>query len=254
MWSYVQYRTIGRDIERAWANRKSQPPTTALIKSAGALTCQKNPQSSAAKTENDVLKAAYDDNVPERQNDDERQFGTTGDRENQIVVKLTQETDVFDPRNWSLLSRSKNVAILALLIFAQAWAGAADSMANSAASAEFHTSRVIQNLSTTMYLFGVGSGCLVVGPLSETIGRNPTYLISTLCFLFFVLGSALAKSFGGFITCRYLTGLSSSATLGINGASVKDQFRPVKRAFVFPLIAWANVTRESLEPKPVLSH
>ena len=245
---------MGRDVERAWTNRKNQSPATALIRSAGATTCRKISQSPSTETKNDVLEAAYDDNVPKQQTDDERQFGTTGDRQNQIVVKLTDETDIFDPRNWSLLSRSKNMAILALLIFVEAWAGAADSMANSAASAEFHQSRVIENLSTTMYLFGVGSGCMFVGPLSETVGRNPVYLASTLCFLFFVLGSALAKTFGGFVTCRYLVGLSSSGTLGINGASVKDQFRPVKRAFVFPLIAWVNVARESPEPKPILSH
>ncbi len=56
-----------------------------------------------------------------------------------------------------------------------------------------------------------------------------------------VLGSALTSNFAGFLVCRYLTGLFSSATLSINGASVRDQFRPVKRAFVFPVIAWANI-------------
>lgn len=35
----------------------------------------------------------------------------------------------------------------------------------------------------------------------------------------------------------------SSATLGINGASVSDMFRPVKRAGWFSMIAWANVAR-----------
>lgn len=95
-----------------------------------------------------------------------------------------------------------------------------------------------------MYLFGVGSGCLFVGPLSESIGRNPTYLISTFCYLLFVLGSALSESFASHIVCRYFIGVSSSGTLATNGASVKDMFRPVKRAFVFPVIAWANVVRK----------
>jgi hypothetical protein len=36
-------------------------------------------------------------------------------------------------------------------------------------------------------------------------------------------------------------GLFASATLAINGSSVGDQFRPVKRTFVFPIVAWANV-------------
>jgi hypothetical protein len=82
-----------------------------------------------------------------------------------------------------------------------------------------------------MYLFGIGSGCLIVGPLSETVGRNPVYLGMTFGYLFFVV-------------CRFLVGLFASGPMGINGASVKDQFRPVKRAFVFPVVAWVNVVRE----------
>jgi MFS family permease len=92
-----------------------------------------------------------------------------------------------------------------------------------------------------MYLVGIGAGCLAVGPLSESKGRNPVYLVATFCYLFFVLGCALTMTFGGQIVCRFFTGFFASGTLGINGASVRDQFRPVKRSFVFPVIAWANV-------------
>jgi MFS family permease len=114
-------------------------------------------------------------------------------------------------------------------------------MANTAASKEFGVGKIAENLSTAMYLFGVGAGSLFIGPLSETVGRNPTYLVSTLIYMLFVLGSALTPSFGGQIICRFFVGLFSSATLAVNGSSVRDQFRPVKRAFVFPVIAWANV-------------
>jgi MFS family permease len=64
--------------------------------------------------------------------------------------------------------------------------------------------------------------------------------------MFFVLGAALAPTFGGRIVCRFFIGLFASPTLSINGASVRDQFRPVKRAFVFPIIAWANVAGKRL--------
>ncbi|KAF3159386.1 hypothetical protein TWF788_003795 [Orbilia oligospora] len=165
-----------------------------------------------------------------------------------LKIEVNSHDDPITPKNWPLLSRSKNIAILALLIAVQAWAGAAESMANTSASQEFGVSKEAETLSTAMYLFGIGSGCLFVGPLSETVGRNPVYLTSTFCFLFFVLGTALTKSFGGQIVCRYFVGLFSSGTLGINGASVRDQFRPVKRAFVFPVIAWANVVPPTLAP------
>lgn len=157
------------------------------------------------------------------------------------TVGSTDDDDPFNPKNWPLLDRCKNIAILTLLIFVQAWAGSSVSMANLTISKEFHVSQVAENMSTAMYLFGIGSGSLFVGPLSETVGRNPTYLGGTFCYLLFVLGCALAPNFGAQIVCRYFVGLCASATLAINGGSVRDQFRPVKRSGVFPVIAWANV-------------
>ncbi|KAL7940069.1 MFS general substrate transporter [Trichoderma barbatum] len=147
----------------------------------------------------------------------------------------------LNPQNWLLISRCKNLAILAFLIFVQGWAGASESMENLVASSTFHVSQATESLDTAVYLFGVGIGAPFAGPLSETVGRNPVYLSATFCYLFFVLGSAMATTFAGRIACRFFVGLFSSATLSINGSSVRDQFRDVKRAFVFPIIAWVNV-------------
>jgi DHA1 family multidrug resistance protein-like MFS transporter len=163
--------------------------------------------------------------------------------EDRIFVRISRDDDPLDPHNWPLLSRCKNIGMLSLLIFVQAWADAAESMANTQASQAFHVGKTTETLSTAMYLFGVGSGSLFAGSMSETVGRNPTYLVSTFCYLFFVAGSALTLTFSGQVVCRYFVGLFSSATLAINGSSVQDQFRPVKRAFIFPIIAWANVAR-----------
>ncbi|KAI5456783.1 major facilitator superfamily domain-containing protein [Mariannaea sp. PMI_226] len=158
------------------------------------------------------------------------------------------DNDPLNPLNWTVLERAKNIFILCLLVFTQAWAGAAESMGNMAASQEFHVSQVAETLATAVYLFGVGTGALFIGPISETVGRNPTYLVPTFCYLCFILGSALTPTFGGQLVCRYFAGLSASATLTINAASVNDQFRPVKRALVFPIVAWANVAAPVIAP------
>lgn len=231
MWSVHQYRRIGKEVEREWR-------TGRVSHRHGAE------RSSPREVEQSVPKFRSQD-TESSDNTESQSTQRLSTKEDRILVNTRSDEDPFDPRNWPLVSRAKNIAILSLLIFGQAWAGASDSQTNSVASKYYHVSPVAENLATAMYLFGIGSGCLFVGPLSESIGRNPTYLISTLCYLFFVLGSALSKTFASHVVCRYLIGLSSSATLGINGASVRDQFRPVKRAFVFPVIAWANVVRKS---------
>ena len=204
MWSYVQYRRLGAEAAREpAAQRENKKATGDVDLEAKSSTEIKSP----------------------------------GD----FVIRATDDDDPLNPRNWPLSSRTKNIAILSLLIFVQAWAGADASMANSMASKELGVSSAAENAYTAAYLFGIGSGALFAGPLSETVGRNPTYLASTFCFLLFVLGSALSRTLASQVVCRFFVGLFSSATLAINGASVRDQFRPVKRAFVFPVIAWANV-------------
>jgi hypothetical protein len=239
MWSFRQYRTIGKQVEREW-RQKTRQNTTAITSPDIENGELKQPESPTHPRE------AQSQSQSQGHEEEKSISNADSTADNEIIVECMTDDDPFDPRNWPLLSRAKNIAILCLLIFVQAWVGASESMANSQASKEFHVSQTAENLSTAMYLFGIGSGCLFVGPLSETIGRNPTYLTSTFGYLFFVLGTALVKNFAGQIVCRYFVGLFSSATLGINGASVRDQFRPVKRAFVFPVIAWANVVRKYL--------
>ncbi|OJJ48010.1 hypothetical protein ASPZODRAFT_15457 [Penicilliopsis zonata CBS 506.65] len=163
-------------------------------------------------------------------------------------VVTAKDNPSLNPRNWSLLCRSKNIAILVFLVFTQGWAGAAESLVQAQANREFGVSNVAGNLSTAMYLFGIASGSLFAGPISESVGRNPTYLCATFIYLLFVLGSGLTPTFAGQIACRYFVGLFSSTTLAINGSSVGDQFRPVKRTFVFPVLAWANVAGPVIAP------
>ncbi|KAL2022166.1 hypothetical protein VTK56DRAFT_5995 [Thermocarpiscus australiensis] len=221
MWSIIQYRRLRRQAE-------TECKKTTLDTNGRVISSPKT----ADNAEKSNLSSA-----PHPSSED----GKTN-------IKTTGEDDPIDPRNWPLLDRCKNIAILSFLIFVQGWAGAAESMANSTVSREMGVSQVAENLSTAMYLFGIGAGALVAGPISETVGRNPTYLVATFCYLFFVLGAALAPTFGGRIVCRFFIGLFASATLTINGSSVRDQFRPVKRAFVFPVIAWANVVAPVLAP------
>ena len=225
MLSLIQYRRLGRDVQREH-------------------------ESSIANAAAHQEKRASTTPSPDAQHGSQ-QRGNTGETasrrestQSTFWVRSEGDDDPMDPRNWPLTSRSRNIAVLCLLIFVQGWAGGAESMVTSEAAKEFGVSPQAENLATAMYLFGIATGALFAGPLSETVGRNPTYLVSTFIYLLFVLGATLSPNFGGHIVCRYFVGLFSSATLSINGASVRDQFRPVKRAFVFPVIAWANVAGE----------
>ena len=237
MWSYIQYRKIGKQVEEEIKANSQRLRNEKNHAENGHSDVKHKPGPLRGTLSDSRLESGRHSNGQEKL-EPSKESNTSSER---IEVVTSGDEDHFDPLNWSLPSRCKNIAILSLLIFVQAWSGAAGSMANTAARKEFHVGKVAENLSTAMYLFGIGSGALFVGPLSETVGRNPTYLVSTAFYLMFVLGCAKTPTFGGQVVCRFFVGLFASATLAINGSSVRDQFRPVKRAFVFPIIAWANV-------------
>lgn len=213
MWSFVQRRQIANRIQSEYRLDSGSVEKRKTCSSRNSLPASSDEQVSRQDTPNN----------------------------SDFKVQSTGDDDPLNPLNWPLATRSRNIFIICFLVFTQCWAGAADSIGNQMASKDLHVSQVAENVSTAVFLFGVGTGALFAGPVSETVGRNPTYLVATACYLFFVLGSAMTPTFGGQVVCRYFVGLSASATLTINGASVNDQFRSVKKALVFPIVAWANV-------------
>src|SRR3569833_2714239 len=168
MMSYIQYRRIGKSVVKTKSRGVPDPEKGRRATGTGPST------------------------VESSHTEDARTQDTS------IWVVGTTDVDPIDPRNWPLASRCRNIAVLSLLVFTQAWAGAAESMANAQASQEFNISKVTENLSTALYLFGIGSGSLLGGPLSETVGRNPAFLATFFVFLFFVFGFVLASCVAGF--------------------------------------------------------
>ncbi|KAK3900105.1 major facilitator superfamily domain-containing protein [Staphylotrichum tortipilum] len=215
MWSFVQHRQLQKQAAVSVSNN----------------THSNNNDINNYQTGYDISNGASTHTTADGENPEPPSGLHGSKKDNKIYIQTTSDDDPLDPRNWPLLNRSKNIAILAYLIFVQAWAGAAESTANSTASREEGHSKVAENLT-----------------ICHSVGRNPTYLVPSFCFLLFVLGAALAPTFGGRLACRFFMGLFASSTLTINGSSVKDQFRSVKRAFVFPVLAWVNVAVPMLAP------
>lgn len=245
MWSVVQFRRIGKEVDRDWTRYVAQRQATMERSSGqdGVLGIVPDRESGQQQLHGSprASQDSYNTN-----NKEKGRNPILNDGNARMIVECTSDDDPIDPRNWPLVLRAQTIAVLCLLVFVQAWASASDSLANTRASIQYHVSPIAENLATAMCLFGIGIGCLFAGPLSESFGRNPVYLSFSFVYLCFVTGTALSESFSSQIVCRFFVGLSSSATLGINGASVRDMFRPVKRAFWFPLIAWVNVVRKCL--------
>ncbi|THX05580.1 MFS general substrate transporter [Aureobasidium pullulans] len=158
------------------------------------------------------------------------------------------QSDQADPHNWSNGKRLWTTAILFLLVFSQGWVSACDSNIAKPASKELHVSQTTETLATALFLLGISTGSLVVGPLSEELGRNPVYLVPSMFYLCFTLGDALTPNFGAQITFRFLAGVSASPALSIYGGSLADLYTTEEREKLWPFFALSPLLSPILAP------
>ena len=158
------------------------------------------------------------------------------------------EGDVHDPKQWSKGWKLLYIGIIWWLVFFAGWSSAADSTSHDTADRFLHVSQVAESLATANFLWGVAAGALIAGPLSETVGRLPTYLATYAGFLIWVMASALAPNFGAQITFRFFAGFFSSASMSIYGGSMADLFEPEERASIWPVFALSPLLGPTIAP------
>lgn len=89
---------------------------------------------------------------------------------------------------------------------------------------EFHTSRTVATLGLSLFVAGLGTGPMVLGPLSEFYGRRAVYLVSYAFFVIWLIPCAVAKNMATMLVARFLDGVSGSAFLSVAGGTMGDIF------------------------------
>jgi MFS family permease len=95
--------------------------------------------------------------------------------------------------------------------------------------AEFGVTSTQAIVPLSTYVFALGLGPVVGGPLSETIGRWPVYVATAPLGILFTLGAGLTHSFAALCVLRFLAGFCFSPSLAIAGGTINEVFRPVNR-------------------------
>ncbi|KAK2037011.1 major facilitator superfamily transporter [Colletotrichum somersetense] len=256
MQSYLQYRRMGRAVER---ELKRLPGGTALSTTSPATrAATSTPQSQSRDTateesgSHDPEKLLPDSSGPTSLLANEAapsvdpiqssvNVSDSGSRvrrgENIELVSWDGPDDPEKPRNWKLSKRLACTIQISIIATALACAAGIDAAVLPQAAEDFGVSHVAESLSTGMYLIGQGIGCLVAGPFSETFGRNIVYTGSMVIFIFWILACGLAPNFGAHITFRLLAGCAASAPLTCCGGSVSDMFNPLEKTWAFPIYA-----------------
>ncbi|WP_088140566.1 multidrug effflux MFS transporter [Achromobacter xylosoxidans] len=102
--------------------------------------------------------------------------------------------------------------------------------------------------SITLFIFAVGVGQVLIGPLADRYGRRPVALGGALAYL---LGSALgaaATSLDVFYAARVIQGLGACSASLVAFAAVRDCFSPAVGARVYSYLNGALCTVPALAP------
>ena len=76
----------------------------------------------------------------------------------------------------------------------------------------------------TLFFLGVGSGPLLFGPISDSVGRKPMVYIGFGLFIMASLLCVSSKSLGWMVLGRFLQGVALSAPRTISIAMIRDKF------------------------------
>ncbi|KAB8205446.1 major facilitator superfamily domain-containing protein [Aspergillus parasiticus] len=88
---------------------------------------------------------------------------------------------------------------------------------------------VVSQLTLTIFMLAYAIGPLLLGPLSETIGRSPVLLASNVFYLAWTLGCGLARNKAELIAFRFLAGIGGSAPLAVGAGVISDLWAPGER-------------------------
>ncbi|KAL4974504.1 major facilitator superfamily domain-containing protein [Aspergillus desertorum] len=134
------------------------------------------------------------------------------------------ENDPMNPRNFNTVRRWIIVIICSTGSLCVTCTSSMYTVTYDQLTEEFNCSRIVATLGLSFFIWGLGLGPLVLGPLSEFYGRRNIYITSFIFFLIWLIPCAVAKNIQTMIVSRFFNGLAGSAFLSVAGGTVGDLF------------------------------
>ncbi|CAG7917881.1 unnamed protein product [Penicillium olsonii] len=140
------------------------------------------------------------------------------------------DNDPVNPYNWSLAHKFLQVVMISSAGLTASLGVSIVSPAHQELMKEFGVSSTQAVLPLSLYVWALGLGPIVGGPLSETVGRYPVFIGAMLFGALFTMGAGFCHSFAGVCILRFLAGFCYGPTLSISAGTINETFRPPDRA------------------------
>ncbi len=113
---------------------------------------------------------------------------------------------------------------------------------------EFSISNSQIQSTLVLFLFSMGIGQILIGPLADKFGRRPVALFGVLLYGFSSLLAATANDFELLLLARVLQGLAACATSIVAFSAVRDCFAPNETAKLYSYLNGAICVIPALAP------
>ncbi|MGI3785809.1 MAG: multidrug effflux MFS transporter [Janthinobacterium lividum] len=115
-------------------------------------------------------------------------------------------------------------------------------------AADLHTSAAVAQLTLTAFLVAFAGGQLLLGPLSDAIGRRRLVLLGTLAFAVASVLCAISPTAPVLVAARIVQGLAGAAGSVAGRAMVTDVLVGVRRARVIAALSAINAVAPVVAP------
>ncbi|OQO12962.1 hypothetical protein B0A48_02426 [Cryoendolithus antarcticus] len=156
--------------------------------------------------------------------------------------------DPGNPMNWPRSKKWACTIVLALVTFCVTFASSVFSAGTVPAAEEFHTSREVMLLPTTLFVLGFAFGPILWGPMSELYGRKIPLTIGFTVFAIFQIPVAVAQNLPTLFACRFLAGFFGCAPLSVVGGALADFWDPISRGVAASVFACAVFLGPTMGP------
>ncbi len=104
----------------------------------------------------------------------------------------------------------------------------------------FDTTTSLVQLTLTFSMLGLATGQMIIGPLSDKLGRRTPLIISLILFVISTVACLYANDIHTFIVCRLIQGFAAAGGLVISRSIVTDLYAGNALARTFSLMAAIN--------------
>ncbi|WVQ68469.1 uncharacterized protein L199_006677 [Kwoniella botswanensis] len=154
----------------------------------------------------------------------------------------------INPKNWGVLYRWGLTGIAGLLVLNSTFASSSPSGIVQDMEEYFGFSQEVAVLTISLFVAGYCIGPILWGPLSESYGRRPIFILSFIIYTGMQVGCALSKNTASILIFRLLGGIFASAPLTNSGALIADIWDVDHRGQAMSIFSLAPFAGPSIGP------